>query len=159
MMELFAFLRQSYGQSVELFFHENLAPQSAVILNEKGLVEHILLIFRRFVQLMVAFNVAMTGSAHGHAATGPFDRQLISLTDLHEVHVHIGWGSNIVLHTFAVNDVYGDIGHVYSRLPTPPMTVVYLNESFLSGKARLKALCTMMVASWNPQRMSLSLPG
>ena len=108
-MELFAFLRQSYGQSVKLFFHENLAPQSAIILNEKGLVEHILLILRRFVQLVVAFNVAMTGSTHGHAATGPFDRQLISLTHLHEVHVHIGWGSTIMLHALTVNDMYGDI--------------------------------------------------
>jgi hypothetical protein len=86
-----------------------LAPQSAVILYEKGLVEHILLIFRRFVKLMVAFNVAMTGSTHGHAATGPFDRQLMSLTYLHEVQVHIGWGSNIVLYAFAIYDVYGDI--------------------------------------------------
>ena len=108
-MELFAFLRQSYDQSVELFFHENLAPQSAVILNEKGLIEHILLILRRFVQLMVAFDVAMTGSTHGHAATGPFDRQLVCLTHLHEVHVHIGRGSKIVLHALTVNDVYGNI--------------------------------------------------
>lgn len=108
-MELFAFFGQTDGQAVELFFHENLAPQSAIILNKKGLVEHILLIFRRFVQLMVAFDVAMTGSTHGHAATGPFDRQLVCLTHLHEVHVHIGWGSNIVLYALTVNDVYGDI--------------------------------------------------
>ena len=109
MIELFAFLCQTDGKSVELFFHENLAPQSAVILYEKGLVEHILLIFRRFVKLMVAFNVAMTGGTHGHTPTGPFDRQFVCLTNLHEVHVHIGWGSNIVLHALTVNDMYGDV--------------------------------------------------
>jgi len=74
MMELFAFLGQTDGQSIERFLHENLAPQSAIVFNKKRLIKHILLIFGRIVELVVAFNVAMTRGTHGHAATGSFDR-------------------------------------------------------------------------------------
>ena len=99
-------------QAVHRFSDLHLATQAAVGLDVECLGQHRLFIIAFFRQLDIVQNIALTRSAHGHAAANPdgsLRREFIGAHELHKVHVHIGWGLHFVAVAVAVRDFDGDV--------------------------------------------------
>ena len=124
---------QTDDHSIERISELNLTAQTALFLDVKGLIEHVLFIVRLLGHCpgMCTLHIAMAAGTHGHATAGALHGQLRTLAELHDVHVHVGGRFQLVGSSFSVND--GNANGRHDQNPLTPLTVVYLSTRFLSG--------------------------
>ena len=100
-------------ETVYILGDPDLAAQTAIPLHKEGLIEHIQLSVRLFVQVMVALQIDLTGGAEGHPAAGTLYPEVIHAAYLHHIEVHVGrclddmWLTRPVDHCYSYGVFHG----------------------------------------------------